>query len=276
MRNPNCLIPPLGCGNAPPSCWNRYVDSTSHQQTSRVMAQSTNQWTLEPCHVHVWVWQVSSAPVASSEFAILDQRERGRAERFRPALHRAQWVRSHTGMRRILSGYLGCSPAEVVFRRGPNGKPALDAADPPAFNLSHSEQWCALAVARGLELGLDIQMPHPVNPALWRRVLTPGEQSQMTRIPSEERDAAFFRCWTRKEAVGKADSRGVYVHLKRTETGLLPHAPDTTAVVTATNGSGTTTSWHVADLTLPDGLFGALAASAPAIPELHNLQENEP
>ena len=231
-------------------------------------------WTLTPGHVQVWVWQVASTPLSPSELDTLDDREHRRAERFRPQLHRARWVRSHAGMRKILAAYLACKPGEVVFRRGPNGKPVLDAPNPPAFNLSHSEDWCALAVARDIDVGIDIQVPHAVNPALWRRVLTPLEKSQIAGLAPAEQDAAFFRCWTRKEAIGKADSRGVYVHLKRTETGLLP-LPDNPAfsIFTAHNAAGSLTPWHVSDLTLPGGLFGALATSEPAHLELRRPAE---
>ncbi|MGC8548838.1 MAG: 4'-phosphopantetheinyl transferase family protein [Acidobacteriaceae bacterium] len=236
---------------------------------------STARWQLHPRHVHIWLWQVASSPLDPNELNTLDASELRRAERFRPPIHRAQWVRSHTGMRQILSGYLHCQPADVVFRRGPNGKPFLekpapDAPNPPHFNLSHSHDWCALAVASQLDLGIDIQVPHTVNPSLWRRVLTPQEKSQIITLQPEDRDPAFFRCWTRKEAIGKADSQGVYLHLKQTETGLLP-LPVGNIIHTATNTAGTPTPWHVTDLTLPAGLYGAIATAAPVTLELRTL-----
>ena len=229
-------------------------------------------WRLTSGSIHIWIWQVASHPLEDTELAILDPGEHRRAGRFRPSLHRAHWVRSHTGMRQILAGYLRCTPAQVVFLRGPNGKPMLEAPNAPAFNLSHTHDWCGLAIARNLEIGLDIQIPHPVNPALWRRVLTPLEQSEISNLGPAEQDAAFFRCWTRKEAIGKADSQGVYVHLKRTETGLLPLSGNS-SIFTAVNASGTPTPWHVTDLTLPAGIYGAIATSAPGILELRTPQQ---
>lgn len=245
--------------------WKNTVDSSSPSPAPT----ANGLWQLAPGCVHIWIWQVASTPLDPAELTMLDAREHRRAERFRPAIHRAQWVRSHTGMRQILAGYLGCAPAKVVFRRGPNGKPLLDAPDPPHFNLSHSHDWCGLAVAHRLDLGIDIQIPHPVNPALWRRVLTPSEKIQMATLAPGEQDPAFFRCWTRKEAIGKADTQGVYVHLKRVETGLLPLNSE--SIITAPNASGTPTPWHVTDLNLPAGLFGAIATSIPATLEFRTL-----
>ncbi len=246
------------------------MEDSGQQQPPSHDTPAIPAWTLTAGHIHVWLWQVSSAPLRDGAMATLDSRERRRAERFRPQPHRARWVRAHVGMRRILAGYLDREPGAVVFERGPHGKPRLQGENTLRFNLSHSQDWCALAVARQMEIGLDIQLPHPVRPRLWQRVLTPRELSEIASISPGEQEAAFFRCWTRKEAIGKADSRGVYVHLKRTETGLAPRTPASTApaVILVPDNSGATTPWHLSDLALPAGLFGALASSQPATPAL--------
>lgn len=229
--------------------------------------------TPPPGVLHVWLWQVSDIPLSSHEILPLSAAEQQRAARFRVARHRALWVRSHTGMREILAGYLGISAAEIRFRRGAHGKPSLDAdhetAAAPAFNLSHSEDWCGLAIARDAEVGLDIQVPHPIDPHLWRRVLTPPEHQEMNALPHGEHDAAFFRSWTRKEALGKAEGRGVYPHLRRTTTGLAPVTGP--FQVDADNGTGTVLRWHLQDLPSMPGLFGAIASSHPAEVEIRHL-----
>ena len=254
-----------------------YPEETHLPQTepNRPPRPSSGKWTLPPDQIHLWCWQVSSTPLQPEALATLNSRERQRAERFRVELHRSRWVRAHTGMRQILAGYLNCNPAEVAWRRGQHGKPQLEGTSGLRFNLSHSEDWCALAVARHIEVGVDIQVPHRINPRLWKRVLTPHEQEEMARIPAEAQDAAFFRCWTRKEAVGKADSRGVYAQLKRTETGLKPPEADLEMdwLVMTDNGHGTMTPWHVRDLLLPANLFGAIAASTSAPVELRETQQ---
>jgi len=228
-----------------------------------------------PTHgvVHVWLWQVSDAPLTEEELLPLDPAEQQRAARFRVARHRARWVRSHTGMREILAKYLDIDAANIRFRRDAHGKPGLhadhEAAASLAFNLSHSAFWCGLAIATGTAIGLDIQVPHPIDPCLWRRVLTSSEHLEMNALPPSEQDAAFFRCWTRKEALGKAEGRGIYPHLRRTTTGLGPvRGP---FLVKADNGTGTVLRWHLQDLPLMPGLFGAVASSHPAELEVRQV-----
>lgn len=226
-----------------------------------------------PGVLHVWLWQVSDSPLSEDEILSLSAAEQQRANRFRVARHRALWVRSHTGMREILAGYLGISSAQVRFRKNAHGKPSLDAVPATtgalAFNLSHSEAWCGLVIACDAEVGLDIQVPHPINPHLWRRVLTPSEHQEMNALPRSEQDAAFFRGWTRKEALGKAEGRGVYPHLRRTTTGLAPFTG--LFPVDAENGDGAILRWHLQDLPSTPGLFGAVASSRPAKVELRHL-----
>ena len=222
--------------------------------------------TPTPDVIHVWLWQVSDTPLNPHELLPLSPAEQQRAARFRVDQHRRRWVRSHTGMRQILAGYLGISSAAVRFRRDPHGKPGLDAtheaADVLAFNLSHSGDWSGLAVALNTKLGLDIQVPHVIDPRLWRRVLTPSEHEEMSVLSLGEQDDAFFRGWTRKEALGKAEGRGVYPHLRHTTTGLGPSPGPFT--VDADNGAGTVLRWHLHDLPSMPGLFGAVASSHPA------------
>jgi 4'-phosphopantetheinyl transferase len=223
-----------------------------------------------PGVIHVWLWQVSDTPLSHEELLPLSPAEQQRAARFRVARHRALWVRSHTGMRSILAAYLGLSAPEVRFRRDTHGKPGLDVAlavtsgtaAALAFNLSHSEDWCGLAIASDMQVGLDIQVPHEIDTHLWRRVLTPAEHLEMNALPRSEQDAAFFRGWTRKEALGKAEGRGVYPHLRRTTTGL--GAVSGPFTVDADNGAGALLRWHLHDLPSIPGLFGVVASSHPA------------
>jgi 4'-phosphopantetheinyl transferase len=79
--------------------------------------------------------------------------------------------------------------------------PALD------FNISHTAGLVACAVAWEVRIGIDVEYKSPVDLNEFRRVFTPAEYAllQQETVPT----GLFYRLWTRKEAVMKADGRGL-------------------------------------------------------------------
>lgn len=91
---------------------------------------------------------------------------------------------------------------ESQLRQGKNGKPF--APGYPAFNLSHSGQWCVLAMGEG-EIGVDIERIDPKNLEVAPTVYTSGELEWMSGSPLER----FHTLWTWKESVMKATGQGM-------------------------------------------------------------------
>jgi 4'-phosphopantetheinyl transferase len=126
---------------------------------------------------------------------------------------------SHRALRLILGRYLGEDPETIELRRGERGKPAL--ADPAAklrFNLSHSGGLALIAVADGLELGIDVERIRPRRdlPRLSERALGPEAARAVRSAPAGERTAAFHRAWTRHEAIAKCHGVGLHAPLPPT------------------------------------------------------------
>ena len=72
------------------------------------------------------------------------------------------------------------------------------------FNLSHSGSLVACALTKTGRVGVDIEVIRPVQAAaLLRRILSPREDT-----PAQTDDQTFFRLWTQKEAVIKAEGNG--------------------------------------------------------------------
>ncbi|HYV67108.1 MAG TPA: 4'-phosphopantetheinyl transferase superfamily protein, partial [Myxococcales bacterium] len=96
----------------------------------------------------------------------------------------------------------------------PHGKPELDPACAPLaselrFNLSHSGQRALIALARQ-EVGADIEwLKKRRADDIARRFFAPGEQQRLFELPPGEREAAFFRLWTCKEAFLKVTGEGL-------------------------------------------------------------------
>jgi 4'-phosphopantetheinyl transferase len=91
------------------------------------------------------------------------------------------------------------------LKRTSFGRPTLDID--LDFNLSHSDDVVAVAVASRGKVGVDIERAHPVNPQDYALHLSASEMEDLTR--GEGRDPhAFLRLWASKEAAVKADGRG--------------------------------------------------------------------
>lgn len=93
---------------------------------------------------------------------------------------------------------------EFVF--GPCGKPALVGYPDIHFSLSHT-RGAALCVIDSSPVGADVERIKPVEQLLLRSVCSPGELEKIIHAPSP--DAAFVRCWTRKESFLKLTGVGI-------------------------------------------------------------------
>lgn len=164
---------------------------------------------LAPGEVHVW-----SAPLDRlCDSALLIEIERERASRFKMERIRNQFIAARVQLRVVLGRYLDLAPAEVPIVYEINGKPVLGpAADRDLhFNISHSETLAVMAATRSGRIGVDVERRRPIpnSESLVERFFTRRERDLYMALPECERMDAFFRAWTRKEAVLKAIGSGV-------------------------------------------------------------------
>lgn len=141
---------------------------------------------------------------------VMSATEVARADRFVYPHLRHRFVAAHGQLRRILAPYAGVAPEALAFGSGEKGKPYLT-TPAPAFNLSHSADWGLLGIARAPTIGVDIERISPSRDldGIARSVFAPDEQNLLGTLPEPEKTNAFFACWSRKEAVIKADGRGL-------------------------------------------------------------------
>lgn len=173
--------------------------------------------------VHVWRGVLGAAP---SDPAAPDEAARARA--MGSARRRREFLACRGALRRVLAALLGVEPLAVPIVEGPHGKPALgpvpgrepdpDPATglaPLGFNLSHSGERFLIAAARGCAPGVDVERirPRADLERLGRRFFSPAERRALAAAADPA--LAFHRLWARKEAVIKADGRGVSIGLAR-------------------------------------------------------------
>jgi 4'-phosphopantetheinyl transferase len=160
--------------------------------------------------------------------ASLSPAERRKAARFQSLQLRQRWTASRGALRYVLAKYASEEPSAVQFAVGPNDKPELC---PPvrhiSFNLSHTGGLAFVAVAAGERIGIDAEIVRSDIEIenLSRRFFTPAEADEILALPNESQLAAFFRCWTRKEAILKALGSGLSASLDRFQVSLRADEP---------------------------------------------------
>jgi 4'-phosphopantetheinyl transferase len=209
----------------------------------------------------VHVWQIDLDVDASRYWSLLSAEERERALRFRFERDRDHYTVGRGSMRQILGRYLGVSSTALRFGYGAHGKPALEAptGSDLQFNLSHSHRVALLAVTAGRALGVDLEgVQRDVgDEQIARRFFSPAEVAVLLSLPESQRRAAFFRCWTRKEAYLKARGDGIYYGLHHFAVTLAPELP--AALLTNTLDPAEVTRWSMAAVPVPPGYEAAVA-----------------
>lgn len=165
--------------------------------------------------VHVWLCR-SSAVIDEAVIAgcasVLAPAERERCARgplhLQPEAILSRWL-----VRDVLSRYAQVEPAQWVFSRSVNGKPAANCGDElaPQFNLSHSHGWIACAVTRDAAIGVDIEGSQAKRDhmRLARRYFTAGEVVDLELLTGSGQRQRFYELWTLKEAWSKAQGTNI-------------------------------------------------------------------
>lgn len=179
---------------------------------------------LAPADVHVW--RVRLDRPGEPYRTLLSSDERERADRFRFPEDRDHFTVARATLRLVLAGYLDADPRALAFEYEAHGKPRISGPNPVAlrFNLSHSHDRALIAAALGREVGVDIEcLRRPVaDDKIAQRFFSPQEAQALAHLPPTEQAAAFFRCWTRKEAYLKARGDGIYYGLRHFTVSLRP------------------------------------------------------
>jgi 4'-phosphopantetheinyl transferase len=193
--------------------------------------------------------------------------ERARAARFRVAEARRRFVAGRALLRRTLGATLGVDPASLVLGTGERGKPELVEPRPPAlgFNLAHSGGVVVVAVAR-TAVGVDVEVLRPIGSAerLARRFFSTAETAVVLARRGADRDLAFLRVWTQKEAYLKARGLGVGMPLAEVETEPEPTRPPRLVAVSGDRVEAA--RWSLVEIAIPGAVCTiAIAGPVPTV-----------
>ena len=212
--------------------------------------------------VQVWRADLESLRADESRWlSLLSADEKARAARFHFPVDRQRFAAARALLRTILAAYLNSDPRQLTFLYSPKEKPSLappHAASGVTFNVSHSGGVAMYAFSRKRDLGIDVEQVRRNSDieAIARRFFSTHEQTQFFALPAEERVAAFFRCWTRKEAYLKATGDGLSLPLSQFD--VLIEAESRNALAATRPDPAEAGRWHLSEVPAVSGYVAAL------------------
>ena len=173
--------------------------------------------------VEVWaafVGELAEAEAALQFEQVLSAPERARHGRFVFEKDRRRYLLTRSLVRYVLSRYVPLPPAAWRFEDTAFGRPVAVNAHPAAqgltFNVSHSDRVVLLAVARGREVGIDVEDLQRLPPLeIADRFFAPDEVRQLRALPAALQPRRFLDVWTLKESYIKARGQGLSLPLER-------------------------------------------------------------
>jgi 4'-phosphopantetheinyl transferase len=219
-----------------------------------------------PGTMDVWSMRIEGLPLPGRSAPLSDEELRRASSLLLPDVRR-RFVLARTALRVVLAGYLGVGAADLEFRYGRYGKPALAGRHRDAlhFNLSHAGDALLIAVSEGCQVGADVERirPWPArSPDAPVHYLPDVERDALDNVPNPDWPRAFTAAWVRMEAVAKGVGTGLSTRIR----GWMTEATEGAVTHSVTDDTGDT--WLVAEVEADPGHVAAVACRE-TLPQLH-------
>ncbi|MEN1728309.1 MAG: 4'-phosphopantetheinyl transferase superfamily protein [Pseudomonadota bacterium] len=180
-----------------------------------------------------------------------------------------QRVQQRFILRLLLGSYLGVPGKDVIVERDEFDKPRLGgelAQTGLNFSLSHSAQWLAIALTRDRDIGVDIEHERIKRRAddLARRYFKGPDSDLIQGLDEPERSHCFLTQWTAREALVKAEGRGLARNIGRI-------AMDCNPTRICELPEDWPSDWQLIDPEWPSGVIGHVAVQTGQVPALNSF-----
>ena len=231
----------------------------------------SNQWSLtndlpplESGEVQIWRIDLAGIDRFGIVSSALNAEEQVIANRRRSGRTRDHFTVGRACLRLLLGNALDVSPIQIAITEGPQGKPEISGST-LQFNVAHSKDTILIALTRNNPIGVDVEyLDRPTDLMdVAQANFTAGETASLQAVANPDaRRKLFYTYWTRKEAIVKADGRGLLLPLTSFDVSgrSMEHHP--VLVRDASDEEGKT--YFLSDLDLGDHAIGALAFESSA------------
>lgn len=169
------------------------------------------------------LWLVSAGEESEAcVSALLSPEEQARADRFRIDAFARRYRAAHGALRLLVEAEFGVAAARQRYGANDFGKPHLLDVPHVQCNVSYSGTFALVALARGMEIGIDIERVRSIEDAagLAAMYYTDRELMQLNEMSDDRSDHAFLTVWVRKEACSKALGKGLSIAPSSFECGV--------------------------------------------------------
>ena len=162
--------------------------------------------------IHAWRIDLPDFTGAEPQLRqLLSGDELQRADKYHFEKDRSNFIIRRGVLRMILGSYLDIQPAELNFIYNDFDRPALEVDKLIHFNASSSCGMGIVATTLNARIGIDVEFADREFPSMEiaKRYFSNDEIRAIRDLPSGLQTAAFFDCWTKKEAFVKAVGEGM-------------------------------------------------------------------
>ena len=194
----------------------QFLVRLSEPGQNRVIEEVKKESTISQLEdeIHLWLFDLANIDLSGSH-SILSATEEEQFSNIKIDEVRRSRTLSRTILRSLLSEYVHIPGALIEFEYNDLGKPSIDSNQEPHvhFNLSHTEQWVAVAISQFHSIGVDLEINQRkdiVIDRLMKRFFHENEKQIVDQLSEKEKSVIFNKAWTIKEAMVKALGKGVY------------------------------------------------------------------
>jgi 4'-phosphopantetheinyl transferase len=204
----------------------------------------------------------SPLPAEPRFLRLLDEVEQGRFEAYRQDADKRRFLTGRVLAKTVAADRLGVPLESIAFDATcedcgkPHGRPRVPGAD-LTLSISHSGELIGVAATPSVPVGLDVETANRrADEGLIDYALSPAEAQHLAGLNGEEKAAAFFVYWTRKEAVMKATGKGLKIPLQSI---TFSRYDEPARLVTSGDPALDPARTRLADLKAADGYRAAIA-----------------